>query len=245
MAYAKFAEFYDGLNAGAEYDKRAEYCAALLKAQGITGGILLDLGCGTGTMSLLMAQRGYSVIGVDLSADMLSCAREKAAAAGADILFLNQDMTDLDLYGTINACVCVLDCINHLDSIEDVKKAFDKVSLFTEPGGLFIFDVNTVYKHRQVLADNAFIFENEDVFCAWQNELYDDDSVDVSLDFFEKSGDKYQRYSEYFTEKAYPLSELEDALAQSGFEVTGIYDDLSGNGVSENTERAVFVARKR
>ena len=245
MAYGSFARFYDGLTADAEYEKRADYCCSLLRAHGIDGGILLDLGCGTGSMSILMAERGYSVIGVDISADMLSEAREKAGNAGADILFLNQDMTELDLYGTISACISVLDCVNHLDSPEDVAKTFEKVSLFTERGGLFIFDVNTVYKHRNVLSDNAFVFENDDVYCVWQNELCDDDSVDVSLDFFEKSGDGYTRYCEFFTERAYPLAEIEKTLSESGFDVLGIYDDLSGNGVNEETERAVFVARKR
>ncbi len=245
MAYAEFSRFYDSLMKNADYEKRADYYEELLKRNGVSGGILLDLGCGTGEMSSLMAQKGFSVIGVDVSVDMLMAAREKAALKGQDILFLNQDMTALDLYGTVNATVSVMDCINHLSCFEDVKKTFAAVSLFTEPGGVFAFDVNTVYKHRFVLADNTFVYDNDDVYCVWQNSANEDDSVDVYLDFFEKSGDKYVRTGENFTERAYPLEMIAAALDESGFEVTGIYDDMTFENAGEKSEKAVFTARKR
>lgn len=245
MAYGEFSRFYDALTENANYEKRADYYESILKNNGIDSGILLDLGCGTGSMSIPMAKKDYSVIGVDLSVDMLMSAREKALEAGENILFLNQDMTELDLYGTINAAISVLDCINHLDSKESVAKAFAKVSLFTEPGGLFIFDVNTVFKHKNILANNTFIIENDNVFCSWQNTLKDDNSVEIILDFFEKKGDSYVRSGETFTERAYPLDTIQKLLEENGFEVLNIYDDMTQNPVRENSEKAVFVARKR
>ena len=245
MAYEEFSRFYDALTENADYKKRADYYDYILKKHGVDGGILLDLGCGTGSMSIPMAKKGYSVIGVDLSVDMLMSAREKAYNAGENILFLNQDMTELDLYGTINATISVLDCINHLDSLESVAKTFDKVSLFTEPGGLFVFDVNTVYKHREILGNNTFIIESDDLFCSWQNVLKDDNSVEITLDFFKKQGEKYERSGETFTERAYPLDTITKLLENSGFEVLKIFDDMTEDPVKENSEKAVFVAGKR
>ena len=245
MDYGEFSRFYDSLTENADYEKRADYYETILRKNGINGGILLDLGCGTGSMSIPMSKKGYSVIGVDLSVDMLMSAREKAFEAGENILFLNQDMTELDLYGTINAAISVLDCINHLDSEKSIAKAFAKVSLFTEPGGIFVFDVNTVYKHNIILGNNTFIIENEKVFCSWQNTLKNDNIVEIILDFFEKQGEMYKRSGETFTEKAYPLETIKNLLEESGFEVLNIYDDMTENPVRENSEKAVFVARKR
>lgn len=242
MSYDIFSRYYDSLMQNADYDARAEYCRKIFTDNGIDGGILLDLGCGTGSVSIRMADYGYEVIGVDISAGMLTQAVQKAF--GKDILFLNQSMEELDLYGTVDSCICVMDCINHLSSAENVKAAFSKVSMFMNPDGIFVFDVNTVYKHRFVLGDNSFILESEKLFCAWQNSLGDDDSVDVSLDFFEEENGAYYRESEDFTERAYPLKDIEAMLNEADFEVLNIYDDLSFSPVREDSERAVFVARR-
>ena len=243
MSYDSFSKYYDMLMADADYPARAEYYHKLLCEGGADSGILLDLGCGTGEMSLLFDSFGYEVIGVDSSVEMLNIAREKTA--GRDILLLNQPMEELDLYGTVDCAVSALDSINHLDGADAVKEAFAKVSLFMVPGGIFVFDVNTVYKHREILADNSFITETDDLFCAWQNSLNDDDSVDISLDFFEKDGGKYTRNSEYFTEYAYEIDEIKRMLEEAGFDIAGVYDDMSFSPVKADSERAVFAARKR
>ncbi|MBR5113644.1 MAG: class I SAM-dependent methyltransferase [Clostridia bacterium] len=243
MSYDSFSKYYDILMADADYPARAEYYHKLLSENGAASGILLDLGCGTGEMSLLMDSFGYEVIGVDSSVEMLNIARNKTA--GRDILLLNQPMEELDLYGTVDCAISALDCINHLDGKETVKESFSKVSLFMNPGGVFVFDVNTVYKHREILADNCFITENDNLFCAWQNSLNDDDGVDISLDFFEKSGDKYIRSSEFFTEYAYETDDIKSMLDEAGFEIIGEYDDMSFEPVKADSERAVFAARKR
>ena len=246
MSYDDFSRFYDLLTDNVEYEKRADYFCRLLSMCGITEGILLDLGCGTGSMSLAMADRGFDVIGVDCSVGMLNAAQQKMFESGKRMLLLNQSMEELDLYGTVDCAVCVLDGINHLDGEEAVKAAFAKVSLFMNKGGAFAFDVNTLYKHKNILADNVFVYEPEGVYCVWQNNLNEaDGSVDITLDFFEEEDGVYYRSGESFTEKAYELSDIKLWLEQSGFEVVGIYDDLTFNSVRADSERAVFLAKKK
>lgn len=247
MSYEVFSEFYDSLMDNAEYDRRADYYEDILKSAGRAGGILLDLGCGTGNMSFRMADKGFDVIGTDSSVEMLSIAREKMYENGkTDILFLNQPMEDLDLYGTVDNAICVLDCINHLDGVKNIKDAFARVSLFMVPGGVFAFDVNTIYKHQKVLADNDYIIENDDVFCAWQNKILPDGkTVQISLDFFIEDDGIYYRESESFCERAYSLSDISAWLDEAGFDVKNIYDDLTFSPVTETSERAVFMAVKR
>ena len=148
------------------------------------------------------------------------------------------------MYGTVTATVCALDSINHLDSLEKVQKTFERVSLFTEPGGVFIFDVNTLFKHREVLGNNSFIFENEECFLAWQNEVNEDNSVDIYLDFFLPEGEGYRRESESFTEYFYSDEALQAALGKAGFSLCGIFEDLTLEAPQEQSERKVFVAKK-
>lgn len=243
MAYESFGRFFDGLMENAQYEKRAEYYHKLLVDNEIESGILLDLGCGTGTMCLEMANRGYEVIGIDSSVTMLVQATEKTA--GKDILLLNQDMTELDLYGTVDCAICTLDGINHLPDKESVQRTFDRVSLFMNPGGIFAFDVNTVYKHREVLGDNCFVLENENVFCTWQNSLNEDNSIEITLDFFEEEEGIYYRETESFTERAYEIGELTQMLEKSGFEILSIFEDMTTIPLSPKSEKAIMICKKR
>ncbi|MBQ7756083.1 MAG: class I SAM-dependent methyltransferase [Oscillospiraceae bacterium] len=241
--YGRFALFYDSLMQ-ADYDKISNRIDSLVMEFYNKRGILLDLACGTGTLCEKMAKMGYDVVGVDTSQEMLSVALDKKYDSGLPIQYLCQDMRKIDMFGTIDVTVCTLDSINHLACKEDVFETFKKVSLFAEPEGLFIFDVNTPYKHKFVLADNTFVFENDEVYCVWQNFLNDDNSVDISLDLFEKDGESYFRASESFSEISIPLDEIKNMLCESGFEVLGVYDGYENREVSDNSERAVFVARK-
>lgn len=243
--YGAFAEYYDSLTSNVSYDETAKYVADILSENGIKKGILLDLACGTGTMSVQMAKRGYEVIGIDNSPEMLSEAREKAYEAKEDILFLCQDMCDIDLYGTVECTICLLDSLNHLESEEELLAAFKGVSLFTVPGGLLIFDVNTQYKHKYVLGNNTFVYDNDDVYCVWQNE-YDDESktVEIFLDFFEEENGLYRRSSEYFTECAFSDETIRRLLKEAGFSNVKAYGELSRNAPSETEERIFYVARK-
>ena len=213
---------------------------------GINGGILLDLGCGTGSISLKMAERGFEVIGVDSSVGMLSEAQQKMLESGKRLLLLNQRMEEIDLYGTVDCAVCVLDGINHLGGEAEIRRTFERVSLFMNKGGAFAFDVNTIYKHKCVLADNAFVYETDDLFCVWQNNYNEsDNSVDISLDFFEEEDGVYYRSGESFTERAYELSVFERLLYETGFELVGVFDDLTTDSVKPDSERAVFLAKKK
>ena len=164
-SYGDFAYYYDMLTENVDYDKRCEYICGLLAENGISEGILLDLACGTGTMSLMFADKGYDVVGVDGSQEMLTQAQEKKMESGADVIFLCQRMEELDLFGTINAAVSTLDSINHVTDEDTVKEIFRRVSLFMEDKGIFLFDVNTPYKHREILGDNTFIYDLDEVYC--------------------------------------------------------------------------------
>jgi len=246
MSYDNFSRFYDSLTDNVEYKKRADYFCRLLSLCGVNSGILLDLGCGTGSISVEMAERGFDVIGVDSSVGMLNEARQKAFESGKQILLLNQSMDEIDLYGTVDCAVCVLDGINHLDGEKQIRATFDKVSLFMNPGGAFAFDVNTLYKHKNILADNVYVYETDEVYCVWQNSYNEaDGSVDITLDFFEEEDGVYYRSEESFTERAYELSEIQNWLELSGFEVIGIYDDLTFENAKPDSERAVFLAKKK
>lgn len=246
MSYDDFSRFYDRLTDNVEYEKRADYFCRLLSMCGITEGILLDLGCGTGSMSVKMAEKGFDVIGVDSSIGMLNAAQQKMFESGKRMLLLNQNMQEIDLYGTVDCAICVLDGINHLPCGEDVAETFKKVSLFMNKGGAFAFDVNTIHKHKNVLADNAFIYDCDGFFCAWQNNYNpEDNSVDITLDFFEEEDGVYYRCGESFFEKAYELSRISEWLEHAGFEVVGIYDDMTTESVKPDSERAVFLAKKK
>lgn len=246
MSYDNFSRYYDLLTDNVEYEKRADYFCRLLSLCGIKDGILLDLACGTGSISVEMAKRGFDVIGVDSSIGMLNSARTKAYESGRQILLLNQSMDDIDLYGTVDCAVCVLDSINHLENSAQVRNTFEKVSLFMNPGGAFAFDVNTLYKHKNVLGDNAFVYDLDELYCVWQNSYNEEDSsVDISLDFFEEEDGAYYRSGESFTEHAYELSDIAAWLEEAGFEIVGIYDDMTTENVRPETERAVFLAKKK
>ncbi len=247
MSYGVFSEFYDALTANVSYDTVSQVLSSLLTRYGKSKGLLLDLACGTGSVSVRLAKKGYEVIGVDLSPEMLSEAQNKAYSAGQNILFLCQDMTALDLYGTVDAAVCTLDGLCHLPDEESVQAALRKVSLFMNPGGVFLFDVNSVYKHRAVLGNNTFVYDTDDVYCVWQNTLLSDGvTVQMDLDFFEPVSDKgdYVRQSERFTERAYPRETLEAMLKKAGFTVLDVFDGYSGKPAHDTSERLLFAVRK-
>ncbi len=247
MSYGIFSGVYDILTENVDYERIAHKICSLLRENHVDGGLLLDLGCGTGTLSFLLEKVGYDIIGVDASEDMLIVANEKKPYEGSSALFLCQKAEELDLYGTIDCAVSSLDTVNHIDSLEKVQGAIEKVSLFMNMGGIFIFDMNTPYKHEKVLGNNTFIYDMDEVYCAWQN-TYDHNTktTTIDLDFFIKNEDDdlYERYGESFCEYSYSVEDIKCILEKSGFELLGMYDDYSDKGVSEQTERITFVAEK-
>ena len=202
-SYNDFAQVYDLLTQNIDYHQRACYFDELIHRYTKNRGILLDLACGTGSLSEEFASLGYDVIGVDSSEDMLNQAMEKKYHSGSDIIYLCQKMQDLDLYGTIDVTICALDSINHVTDPAILQDSLCKISLFTNPGGLFLFDANTPYKHRHVLANNSFIYDYDDVYLAWQNET-NDNLTTINIDIFtQNENGTYSRSEECFCERAY------------------------------------------
>jgi ubiquinone/menaquinone biosynthesis C-methylase UbiE len=241
-SYSDFAGFYDCLMNDFDYNSLAEYYNRLIQEQGITHGILLDLACGTGTLSVLMAEHGWDVIAVDSSPEMLCNAKPHDGVS-----YICQDMTELDLYGTINAAVCSLDGLNHLLVETALQKVLERVSLFMEGGGVFVFDVNTIYKHETILGNNTIVKQAEDVYCVWQNCCENNGIVDITLDIFEKFARKsaeYRRQSVEIREKAYELDTICKICERSGFDIVGRYDFMTNAKAHSKSEKVVFVCKK-
>lgn len=245
-SYRKFAEYYDILTENVDYKGRMDEINSLFQkySDNTDEKILLDLACGTGSMSEEAEKLGYDVIGVDCSEEMLFEAVNKKYEKALDVQYVKQDMRKLDLYGGVDITICILDSLNHLSGFEDVKKVFERVFMFTNDGGLFIFDMNTPYKHRNVLADNAFIFETEDVFVAWENEFSEKDcKVDITLNFFEKTHNNYKRYTENFSELAYEKEDIIKACEEVGFKLMESIPKYEQES-DEQPERIVYVLKK-
>ena len=245
--YGFFARFYDRLTANVAYGDIADAVERYIERFGGRKGILLDLACGTGSLCEQLARRGFDVIGADGSDEMLGAALDKKFDTGLPIQYLRQDMTALDMFGTIDVTVCTLDSINHLPDAAAVQKCFERVSLFAYPDGLFIFDVNTLHKHRDILAQNAYTYDMDGFFCAWQNQYNDTDgSVDIFLDIFEQQdGGTYDRISESFTEHIWSDDEITAMLCKAGMEVLARFDGYTDSPPREDSERIVYVAKRK
>ncbi len=245
--YSRFAQYYDVLTQNIDYTAMAQKYDDLIFRNGGKKGILLDLGCGTGSVCIAMSRFGYDVIGVDKSQEMLTFALDKKFESGVNVQFLHQDMTKLDMYGTIDATISTLDSLNHLASIEQLEAAVKSVSLFTNPDGLFIFDVNTPYKHKNILANNTFVYDTEYVYCVWQNTYSRvHNTVRMDLDFFEKCNyeNAYIRSSESFCEIAWETDEIQSVLKDAGFKVIELLDFDTLDTLKKDSQKAVFVCRK-
>ncbi len=244
-SYESFAYFYDGLTENVDYKSTAAFIDKLLKEKGNGGNLVLDLACGTGSLSFELVKLSYDVVATDKSEEMLSEAMNKSQTFGNPI-FLNQSMQNLDLFGTIDAAVCTLDSINHIESIDDVEKAFERVSLFLNDGGLFVFDVNSLYKHREVLGNNSYIYDTDEVYCAWQNQYNENNSsVEILLDFFvPDKNENYQRYQEFFSEFYYSDEQLCAILKRNKLSLLAKFDDYTEKDINDKTQRIVYVCRK-
>ena len=246
MAYNEFAYFYDEFNGEADYDALYGYVTDELKAHGVADGILADLGCGTGDLTLMLTQAGYDVIGIDRSEEMLSVLREKADELGliGRLLLLKQDLLDLDLYGTIRAAVSTFDTYSHIGPLDNFEKAIRKAAYFMEKGGVFLFDMNTPYKHRNVLGDNEFTFEEEDAACVWHNHYNAADrkvEITVDIDYHETG----EHFHEEFCEYTYDLATIRAALEKHGFALESVCDGETFGPLTEESQRYFFCATKQ
>lgn len=208
-------------------------------------GVCLDLACGTGSLTLELADRGLDIFGLDLSPEMLSVARQKAESRGRDLLLVCQDMRRLNLYTPVDTVFCTMDGINHLPGESAVRQTFRSVASFLNPGGLFLFDANTVYKHRCTLAGHTFADETGEVYCVWQNAYREaGHRIAVTLDFFEKNGEAYRRSTEQFFEFAYETEVMQKMLSEAGLQTVGIWKDMSFQKPDAEAERVLFAARR-
>lgn len=243
-SYQTFAALYDELTQNVEYEKRCDYICSFLEKENINSGTVLDLACGTGSMSLPLIKKGYGIIGIDNSEDMLEIASDRLLNDGNKYSLLKAKMQDFALTEEVEACICCLDSINHLNNKSDVQKTFKNVFNSLKNGGLFIFDVNTIYKHNEILANNTFVFDEDDYYLVWDNEKVDDRTVRILLDMFIYNGSSYDRFSEEFEETAYTVNELTKLLTDVGFKNIKTYDELSLEKPKENSERIYFVCKK-
>ena len=243
MAYNEFAYFYDEFNGEADYDALYAHIREKLEAHGIRDGIVADLGCGTGELTLMLTQAGYDMIGIDQSEEMLCVVRDKAEQLGLSgkLLLLRQDLLKLDLYGTIRAAVSTFDTFNH---IPDLDTAIANAGFFMEKGGVFLFDMNTPYKHQNVLGDNAFTFEEEDASCIWRNH-YDAENrrveITVDIDYHETA----EHFHEQFYEYTYDLDTIRTALEKHGFALESVCDGETFGPLTEESQRYFFCAVKQ
>ena len=248
MIYSLLAPIYDEINKDIDYSKWADFIEKIIKKEmrGVNAELVLDLGCGTGSMTLELASRGYDMTGVDSSPEMLDIARARAdAAVNGDILWLCQDMREFELYGTVDVAVSCLDCVNHVTKPSDVKKCFSLVHNYLIPDGLFIFDVNGKRKFEEIYADNSYVMEAEDSFCVWQN-YYNAKSklCDFYITLFKENKDgTYERYDEAERERMYTLASLKKMLAECKLEFVGAYSDFDFSPADDSSERIYIVAR--
>ena len=244
-AYEALAGCYDQMTGDVNYPAWADFLETLFAKEKRRVHTVLDLACGTGNMTFLLADRGYELIGVDFSPEMLAVAAEKTAAQGRiPPIFLCQSMEDLDLYGTVDACVCLLDSLNHITDKNALKRALHRIWLFLEPGGLFVFDVHTP-EHLASLDGELFLDETEDAYCVWRTEYDRRRKVcTYAMDVFRQEGDLWRREEEVHEERAYTPEELTDLLAGAGFLDIRQYGDKKLRKPKAGEDRIFFTARK-
>lgn len=245
--YTNFAKVYDLFMDNVPYEKWVKQIKDILQAENIYDGLICDLGCGTGTITEGLANSGYDMIGIDNSYDMLDVATEKKFESGNDILYLCQDMREFELYGTVRAVVSRCDSLNYIQSLKDLKKVFALVNNYLDPNGLFIFDMNTVYKYQNILSNNTFAEVRDMAGFIWENSYDSENRIneyDLNL-FIKLEGDTYKRFEERHVQKAFTFEEIVSAIESSKMVLEGYVDADNQKSVSESTERILFVVREK
>ncbi len=245
-SYKEFSNIYDSLILqDVDYKQWADYYFKLFAKYKVDPKLVLDLGCGTGSLTCEMSKRGCEMIGVDLSEDMLLIAQEKAMEQGQNIIFLNQDMSKFKLYGSVNAIISSLDCVNYLTRESQLKSLFRQVAFYLEPDGVFIFDVNSEYKMKKILGNNTFTYDTEDIFYVWESKFNEKTNVcDYHLTFFENDDEVYFRTDEHQKQRLYTYEEIEHAAQSAGLKIAACYGDKTLRKPSKKCERFFYIIRK-
>lgn len=244
-SYNEFAEVYDHLmHKDVNYERVADYIENLFDRYDVSPELVCDLACGTGNVTIPMAKRGYDMTAVDLSQEMLGIAQEKSA--GLNILYLNQNLADLDLYGTMGAFLCMIDGINYVIAPQSLLRLFTRIkTCFLDNDGIFVFDISSRYKLQKVIGDNTFVHSEKNVFYTWQNRYIEKRKLsDMMLTFFVKHrGGEYRRFEERHLQRAYSEDELRALLKRAGFKSVDTYEFMSFDAPKADSERIVFVCR--
>ena len=245
-AYEIFASVYEELMDNVPYEAWAEKIGSILKKYGICDGLVLDLACGTGTLTRLLSGMGYDMIGVDASEEMLLRAGQAENPGEKEILYLHQDMRDFELYGTVEAVICACDSLNYILEEEELLKVFSLVNNYLEKDGLFIFDMNTEYKFAEVLGDSTIAENREDLSFIWENTYDAEEKINeyALTMYLEEENGLYRRYEEFHYEKAYTLEEIRKLLSKAGMQFVGAFDGYEMKEVSDTTERFLIIARE-
>lgn len=244
-AYTGFAQVYDLFMDNVPYEDWANYLENLLKQHHIEGGTVVDLGCGTGTLTRQMADKGYDLIGVDNSPEML-CQARQGEASGKDILYLMQDMQNLELLGEVRAVYSACDCMNYLLEKDELLEVFRRVHIYLEKDGLFVFDMNTPYKYRELLGENTIAESREEGSFIWENYFDEAEGLNeycLTL-FVPEEKDLYRRYEEVHYQRCYEITEIEELLKKAGWGKCQVFDAYTGQPIKEDSERALFVVTK-
>jgi SAM-dependent methyltransferase len=251
-AYTSFAEVYDMFMDNVPYEEWTEYLCSILREYHIEDGILLDLGCGTGNMTRLFAEKGYDMIGIDNSMEMLDIARNRQDAGklseSAEILYLLQDMRSFELYGTVRAVYSACDCLNYILDEDELRTVFRLVNNYLDPRGIFVFDMNTVFKYEEMLADNTFAENREESSFIWEN-YYDPESrineYDLTLFVKEAESDHFLRYRETHYQRGYSVEQVQRLLEEAGMEFIAAYDGYTKQPLCPDSERMTIVAAEK
>ncbi|MDO4647987.1 MAG: class I SAM-dependent methyltransferase [Eubacteriales bacterium] len=245
-SYGEFAKVYDMFQDNIDYEAWSMYLTEILGEFGICDGLVLDLGCGTGTITELLASAGYDMIGVDNSEEMLSEAMEKRDESGHEILYLFQGMEEFELYGTVRAVVSVCDSLNYLTEEEDLLTTFRLVNNYLDPGGLFVFDMNTVYKYETMLGDQTIAENRDEGSFIWENEYDPETGINIyALTLFLPREDGlFEKTEEVHYQKAYSMEKVTELLKEAGMEVVAVYDAYTRNAPKEDSGRLTYVARE-
>ncbi|MEF9940968.1 MAG: methyltransferase domain-containing protein [Lachnospiraceae bacterium] len=246
-AYTSFASVYDIFMDNIPYDEWAKYVVTILKKYQIEDGLVLDLGCGTGTLTELLSQQGYDMIGIDNSEDMLEVAMDKRIQSEYDILYLLQDMREFELYGTVRAIVSICDSINYITEDQELLTVFQLVNNYLDPKGIFLFDFNTTYKYKEILGDQTIAESREDCSFIWNN--YYDESENMNeyeLHLFLKEHDNYYRkYEEIHIQKAYELSRVKELIEKAGMLFITACDADTKETPTELSQRIYVIAQEQ
>lgn len=241
-AYTAFAQVYDSFMDNIPYEEWSEYLVELLQEYGVQNGVVADLGCGTGNITELLAKAGYDMIGIDNSEEMLLLAREKSAK---DILYLLQDMREMELYGTVAAMVSICDSMNYIVEKEDLLAVFQLVNYYLEENGVFIFDLNTEYKY-ETIGDSVIAENREDKSFIWENFYYSEEKInEYNLTIYtQEENGLYRRWEEIHYQRAYGLEEIRKLLEHAGMQFIAAYDAFTKEAPKADSERIYIVAGK-